>query len=131
MPLVSTSESSEFGFYILDFGLVTLTGTAHGRETVKHRTRNFGLQAIALVDSLPRSRTADVLGRRLLRCAISVGANDRAACRGKSAANVLAKLAIVEEEADESMYWTEMLTPAHFETGKRRNFWGRLMKSSR
>jgi four helix bundle protein len=48
-------------------------------------------------------------GRQLLRCATSVGANYRAACRGKSAADVLAKLAIVEEEADESMYWMEML----------------------
>ena len=50
-----------------------------------------------------------MLGRQLLRCATSVGANYRAACRGKSAADVLAKLAIVEEEADESIYWMEML----------------------
>jgi four helix bundle protein len=78
-------------------------------NTFKHRTRNFGLPAIALVEGLPRSRTADVLGRQLLRCATSVGANYRAACRGKSAADVLAKLATVEEEADESMYWMEML----------------------
>ncbi len=78
-------------------------------NTFKRRTRGFGLQAIALVESLPRSRTADVLGRQLLRCATSVGANYRAACRGRSAADVLAKLAIVEEEADESMYWMEML----------------------
>jgi four helix bundle protein len=94
---------------ILGFGLVTLAELRKDENTFKHRTRNFGLQAIALVESLPRSRTADVLGRQLLRCATSVGANYRAACRGKSAADVLAKLAIVEEEADESMYWMEML----------------------
>jgi four helix bundle protein len=70
-------------------------------NTFKQRTRKFGLQAIALVESLPPSRTADVLGRQLLRCATSVGANYRAACRGKSAADVLAKLAIVEEDLKE------------------------------
>jgi four helix bundle protein len=78
-------------------------------NTFKRRTRSFGVEVIALVESLPRSRTGDVLGRQLLRCATSVGANYRAACRGRSSADVLAKLAIVEEEADEAMYWIEML----------------------
>jgi four helix bundle protein len=61
----------------------------------------------------PNSRTADVIGRQLLRSATSVGANYRAACRGKSTADVLAKLAIVEEEADESAYWLELLIEAN------------------
>ena len=52
------------------------------------------------------------LGRQLLRAGTSVGANYRAACRGKSASDVVAKLSIVEEEADESIYWIELLVEA-------------------
>ncbi len=81
-------------------------------QTFKDRTRNFALQAIRLVEALPRSKTAEILGRQLMRSATSVGANYRAACRGKSAADVVAKLSIVEEEADESMYWMDLLVDA-------------------
>jgi four helix bundle protein len=69
----------------------------------------LALEIIALVESLPRSRTADVIGRQLLRSGTSIGANYRAACRGKSKADVISKLAIVEEEADETIYWLELL----------------------
>jgi four helix bundle protein len=65
---------------------------------------------IALVDALPRTRSAEVIGRQLLRCATSVGANYRAARRGHSDADFVAKLKIVEEEADECLYWLELLT---------------------
>jgi four helix bundle protein len=71
-----------------------------------------GLRIIRVVEALPSSKTADVIGRQLLRCGTSVGANYRAACRGKSPADVIAKLAIVEEEADECIYWLEMLIDA-------------------
>jgi four helix bundle protein len=81
-------------------------------ETFKQRTKRFGLSVIRLVETLPRSRTAEILGRPLLRAGTSVGANYRAACRGKSAADVVAKLGIVEEEADESIYWIELLVEA-------------------
>ena len=63
---------------------------------------------------LPRKRTADILGRQLVRSATSIGANYRSACRGKSTADVIAKLSIVEEEADESVYWLELLVEAGF-----------------
>jgi four helix bundle protein len=69
----------------------------------------LALEIIALVESLPRSRTADVIGRQLLRSGTSIGANYRAACRGKSKADVISKLPIVEEEADETIYWLELL----------------------
>jgi len=69
-----------------------------------------------LVEVLPKSRTADVIGRQLLRCGTSVGANYRSACRGKSTADVLAKLAIVEEEADETIYWLELLIEANIKS---------------
>jgi four helix bundle protein len=78
-------------------------------ERFKARTRQLALEIIALVESLPRSRTADVIGRQLLRSGTSIGANYRAACRGKSKADVISKLAIVEEEADETIYWLELL----------------------
>ena len=77
--------------------------------TFKRRTKQFALRAIELVDALPKTSAANVIGRQLLRSATSVGANYRSACRGRSTADVIAKFAIVEEEADESMYWLELL----------------------
>ena len=76
---------------------------------LKERTYNFALQIIRLIESLPRNRIADVLGNQLLRCGTSVGANYRAACRARSQADFIAKMGIVEEEADESIYWMELL----------------------
>ena len=81
-------------------------------QLFKQRTKQFALRAIRLVENLPSTRTADVIGRQLLRCGTSVGANYRAACRGKSVADVISKLAIVEEEADETAYWLELLIEA-------------------
>jgi len=78
-------------------------------RTFKHRTKCFALEIMRLIESLPRSKVGDVIGRQLLRSGTSVGANYRAACRGKSAVDVIAKLGIVEEEADESIYWLELL----------------------
>jgi len=67
------------------------------------------LRVIKLFECLPRDVTSSVLGRQLLRAATSVGANYRAACRSKSAADFIAKMGTVEEEADESGYWMELL----------------------
>src|SRR5262245_56706940 len=75
----------------------------------KQRTKQLALGLIKAVEELPKNRTADVLGRQLIRSGTSIGANYRAACRGKSTADVIAKLRIVEEEADESVYWMELL----------------------
>jgi four helix bundle protein len=75
----------------------------------KRRTKQLALRVIKAVESLPKNRTADVLGRQLIRSGTSIGANYRAACRGKSTVDVIAKLRIVEEEADESAYWMELL----------------------
>ena len=78
----------------------------------KERTKLLGLRVIRLVEALPKGRVADVIGNQLLRAGTSVGANYRAACRGKSTADILAKLCIVEEEADECLYWMELLIDA-------------------
>ena len=79
------------------------------KEQFKDRTKRLALNVISLVEELPRNRTCDVLGRQLLRSGTSVGANYRAACRARSAVEMAAKLGIVEEEADESQYWLELL----------------------
>lgn len=79
---------------------------------LKQRTKSFALRVIVLVDSLPTGKTAEVIGRQLLRSGTSVGANYRAACRAKSVADFIAKMGIVEEEADECIYWMELLADA-------------------
>jgi four helix bundle protein len=83
-----------------------------GGENLKVRTKRFALDVIRLVGSLPRGETARLVAGQLLRAATSVGANYRAACRARSAAEFAAKMGIVEEEADECGYWLELLTEA-------------------
>ena len=78
-------------------------------ETFKERTRRLALRVMVLVENLPDTRSADVIARQILRSATSIGANYRAACRAKSTADMIAKLKIVEEESDETMYWLELL----------------------
>jgi four helix bundle protein len=78
-------------------------------QEFKNCTKQYALRIIRLTEALPRGRLASVIGGQLLRSGTSVGANYRAACRGKSRADVIAKLAIVEEEADECLYWMELL----------------------
>jgi four helix bundle protein len=77
--------------------------------TFKRRTREVALRIVKLVDALPNSRSADVIGRQLLRSATSIGANYRAACRSRSSADMISRLSIVEEEADETLYWLDLL----------------------
>jgi four helix bundle protein len=81
-------------------------------ENLKLRTKQFALRVIKLVESLPRDEVSKVLGRQLLRAGTSVGANYRAACRSKSVADFISKMGTVEEEADESAYWMELLVEA-------------------
>ena len=74
------------------------------------RTKAFAVAIVRLVEGLPRGRTADVIGRQLLRAGTSVAANYRAACRARSRKEFIAKMGIVEEEADESQFWLDMLS---------------------
>ncbi|MBS4099523.1 MAG: four helix bundle protein [Sulfuricella sp.] len=67
---------------------------------------------MGLVAALPGGRAAEVIGKQLLRSATSVGANYRAACRAKSNADFISKMGTVEEEADECLYWMELLAEA-------------------
>jgi four helix bundle protein len=79
----------------------------------KKRTRNVALRVIKLVNALPNSRAADVIGRQLLRSATSIGANYRAACRSRSAADMVSRLSITEEEADKALYSLELLAQSN------------------
>jgi four helix bundle protein len=79
----------------------------------KKRTRNVALRVIKLVDTLPNSCAADVIGRQLLRSATSIGANYRAACRSRSAADMVSRLSITEEDADKALYWLELLAQSN------------------
>jgi four helix bundle protein len=83
------------------------------KEELKGRTRQFALRVIRLVEALPRTRTAQVVGNQLLRSATSVAANYRAVCRARSQADFVHKMGIVEEEADESLLWLELVVEAN------------------
>jgi four helix bundle protein len=76
------------------------------------RTRQFALRVMRLADSLPRTRSGYVVGSQIIRSGTSVGANYRSACRGRSRAEFISKLGIVEEEADETAYWLELIIDA-------------------
>ncbi len=78
-------------------------------QLFKERTRQLALKVIELVSELPPGKAGDILGRQILRSGTSVGANYRAACRSKSTADMIHKLSIGEEEADETIYWLELL----------------------
>jgi len=87
----------------------TMSRDGQSSGDLQKRTKAFALRVIRLVERLPNGKTADVLGKQLLRSGTSVGANYRSACRARSAAEFCSKMGIVEEEADESGYWMELL----------------------
>ena len=75
---------------------------------LKARTKAFALGVIDLTETFPRTRSADVVGRQLLRSATSVAANYRSACRARSRRDFISQMGIVEGEADESQFWLEV-----------------------
>jgi len=88
-----------------------MTGVSHP-EDLQARTRRFALRIIKLFRSLPRTEEARILGRQILRSGTSLGANYRAAGRARSRAEFVAKLGIVLEEADETVFWLELMRDA-------------------
>jgi four helix bundle protein len=88
-------------------------------QQFKARTKKLALRVIRLVDALPAGIAADVIGRQVLRSATSVGANYRAACRSGSDAAMIAKLNIVAEESDETLFWLELLVESGLIPGAR------------
>lgn len=76
---------------------------------LKERTKQFALRVITLVEALPNTKSGNAIAKQLVRSGTSVGANYRASCRARSKAEFIAKLGIVEEEADESCFWLERI----------------------
>ena len=79
---------------------------------MKARTKAFAIRILNLVEALPETRSGRIVANQLGRSGTSVGANYRAVSRAKSTADMVAKLAIVEEEADESAFWLEVIPDA-------------------
>ena len=82
------------------------------RDELKQRTKSFALRVIKLFQSLPEASEAQIIGKQMLRSSTSIAANYRAACRARSNAEFHSKLCIVVEEADETMFWLELLWEA-------------------
>jgi four helix bundle protein len=78
-------------------------------EEFKARTKKFALRIIKLYQSLPSSGASQIIGKQILRSGTSVAANYRAACRARSNAEFVSKIGIVVEEADETVFWMELL----------------------
>lgn len=76
---------------------------------LKQRTKSFGLRVMKLVDVLPNTLSGRAIANQLVRAGTSVGANYRAACRGRSTAEFIAKVGVVVEEADECEFWMELI----------------------
>ena len=88
------------------------------KEELKSRTKKFALNIIELVSNLPDTKEANVIGGQLVKSGTSVGANYRSALRGRSHAEFRSKIGIVEEEADESSYWLELLIESGIDGSK-------------
>lgn len=88
-------------------------------DALRRRTRKLAVDTIRLIGELPRSQAADVISRQLVRSATSVAANYRSACRARSRRDFIAKMGIVEEEADETVYWLELLIESSIATPTR------------
>lgn len=89
-----------------------LASRVRRREELQNRTKQFALRIITLFRSLPRSEEARIIGRQLLRSGTSVAANYRAVCRARSRAEFVAKMGTVVEEADETVFWLDLLVEA-------------------
>ena len=83
--------------------------SAMTRAEFRTRTFQFGIRSIRLAESLPKTTVAQIVAKQLIRAATSVGSNYRAAIRSRSRADFVAKMGIVEEECDETVYWIEVL----------------------
>ena len=79
------------------------------KTILKKRTQKFAVDIIKFIETLPSGKAINVLSNQLLRSASSVGANYRSACKGKSSADFINKITICEEEADESIYWLDLM----------------------
>ncbi len=88
-------------------------------DVMKRRTKAFAMRILKIGETLPKNSTAGILRNQIIRCGTSVAANYRAACRARRKAEFIAKLGIAEEEADETMFWLELIEESGMLTSKR------------
>lgn len=88
-------------------------------EILKNRTKKFAIRIVSMYRALPRAEEARVIGKQVLRSGTSVGANYHAACRARSKAEFLAKIGIALEEADETVFWLDLLRDTGIFSDKR------------
>jgi four helix bundle protein len=81
-------------------------------DELRQRTKEFALRCLKAAESLPRSITGRTIAGQMARSATSVAANYRAACRARSRADFVSKIAVVQEEADETAFWLELAVEA-------------------
>ncbi len=96
----------------LEFGIERLNDddlASMDKTELKERTKRFALRIMNMVDHLPSNTSGWAIGKQLVRSGTSVGANYRAACQGRSRADFISKLGIVIEEADECVFWLELI----------------------
>ena len=86
---------------------------------LKARTKQFALRVMKMVDAIPRTIQGRTIAKQIIRSATSVAANYRAACRARSRAEFIAKIGVVEEEADESCFWLELIIDSGLLTDER------------
>jgi four helix bundle protein len=80
------------------------------QQELRDRTKAFAVRVVKMYRTLPRTNDAQVRGKQILRCGTAVAANYRAACCARSKAEWIAKIGLVVEEADETVFWLEMLS---------------------
>jgi four helix bundle protein len=85
---------------------------------LKARTKEFALRVIRLIDALPNTVKGRTIANQIVRSATSVAANYRAACRARSRAEFIAKIGVVEEEADETAFWLELIIDSNIRSEK-------------
>lgn len=83
------------------------------KSELKSRTKKFALRIIKLVDELPNTKAGHTIGNQIIRSGTSIAANYRAAYRARSSAEFISKLAIVEEESDETLFWLELIVESN------------------
>ena len=88
-------------------------------QDLRERTKDFAIRIVRLFQALPKTDEARIIGKQLLRSGTSVGANYRAVCRARSRADFVAKAGIVIEEADETLFWLEVIRDVEILPAKR------------
>jgi four helix bundle protein len=83
--------------------------TLHRAKELQDRTKKFAVRTVRVFARLPKDEAVRIMGRQFLRSGTSLAANYRAACRSRSSADFISKISVVTEEADETLFWLELL----------------------